>query len=166
MNSAALLDPSRQLEWVTSLNTTRRLVYGYIFRRQDYPWIQYWGQYLAVTQVVRGMEFGTQPYDVPRREAISLGSMFETPSYRWLPAKSKIESHFLLFYSRVPEGSWRLSRKELRNEGYFNGYFSGSADDGARAAGATHLAYGPGATAAFTGRPRRRWHDADSGPGG
>jgi hypothetical protein len=30
--------------------------------------------------------------------------MFNAPTYRWLPAKSKIESHFLLFYARVPEG--------------------------------------------------------------
>jgi hypothetical protein len=114
-HAATLLDPSRKLEWVTSLNFSRRLVYGYIFRREDYPWIQYWGNYPAVTQVVRGMEFGTQPYDVPRREAVTMGSMFETPSYRWLPAKSKIESHFLLFYARVPEGFRKVDDVRLEN---------------------------------------------------
>jgi len=114
-HAATLLDPARKLEWVTSLNTSRRLVYGYIFRREDYPWIQYWGNYPAVTQVVRGMEFGTQPYDVPRREAVGMGSMFETPSYRWLPAKSKIESHFLLFYARVPEGFRKVDDVRLEN---------------------------------------------------
>ena len=30
--------------------------------------------------------------------------MFGAPTYRWLPAKSKIESHFLLFYARTPAG--------------------------------------------------------------
>jgi len=51
------------------------------------------------------MEFATQPYDVSRRDTVTLRSMFETAVYRWLPAKSKIESHFLLYYARVPEGS-------------------------------------------------------------
>lgn len=114
-HATTLLDPSRKLEWVTSLNFGRRLVYGYIFRREDYPWIQYWGNYPAVTQVVRGMEFGTQPYDVPRREAITMGSMFETPTYRWLPAKSNIESHFLLFYAHVPEGFRKVDDVRLQN---------------------------------------------------
>jgi hypothetical protein len=50
------------------------------------------------------MEFSTQPYDLPRREVIQTNTMFDTPTYRWLPAKSKIASSFLLFYTRVEEG--------------------------------------------------------------
>lgn len=103
-HAATLLDPNRELEWVSAFNSEKRLVYGYIFRREDYPWLQHWGNYPSASQVVRGMEFGTQPYDVPRREAVTLNSMFGAPTYRWLPAKSKIESHFLLFYARVPVG--------------------------------------------------------------
>jgi hypothetical protein len=114
-HATTVLDPSRKLEWVTLLNFSKGLIYGYVFRRADYPWIQYWGYYPAVTQVVRGMEFGTQPYDVPRREAITMGSMFETPSYRWLPAKSKIESHFLLFYARIPGGFRKVDDVRLEN---------------------------------------------------
>jgi hypothetical protein len=50
------------------------------------------------------MEFSTQPYDVPRRQAITMGSLFDTPTFRWLPAKSSIGSRFLMFLVRVPEG--------------------------------------------------------------
>jgi hypothetical protein len=64
---------------------------------------------------VRGMEFGTQPYDLPRREIMTDGPMFGTPVYRWLPAKSKIESHFLLFYARVPEGFQHVDDIRLEN---------------------------------------------------
>ena len=103
-HSATLMDPARQLEWVAILNTEKHLVYGYVFRREDYPWMQHWGNYASATELVRGMEFGTQPYDVPRREAISMGSLFGTPAFRWLPAKSKIGTRYLMFYTRVPEG--------------------------------------------------------------
>jgi hypothetical protein len=30
--------------------------------------------------------------------------MFGTPTYKWLPAKSKLHASFLLFYSKAPEG--------------------------------------------------------------
>lgn len=107
-HAATLLDPARRLEWVAALNTDKRLIYGYIFRREDYPWLQHWGNYPSVAGLVRGMEFATQPYDLPRRDVISTNSMFDTPLYRWLPAKSKIESHFLIFYAHVPEGFRRV----------------------------------------------------------
>jgi hypothetical protein len=103
-HAVTLVDPSRTLEWVAAFNSSKRIILGYVFKREEYPWLQHWGDYPGDTQVVRGMEFSTQPYDLPRREIMTDGPMFGTPVYRWLPAKSKIESHFLLFYTRVPEG--------------------------------------------------------------
>jgi len=65
--------------------------------------------------MARGLEFSTQPYDLPRREAVSTSSMFDTPTYRWLPAKAKIESRFLLFYAPVPEGFGKVDDVRLEN---------------------------------------------------
>ena len=103
-HATTLLDPNRQLEWVTAINRDKHLILGYVFRRSDYPWPQYWGDYPAGGDFARGLELATQPFDVPRRETVQLASLFDTPTYRWLPAKSKIETHFLLFYARVPDG--------------------------------------------------------------
>jgi hypothetical protein len=114
-HASTLLDPSRKLEWVAALNASKKLIYGYVFRREDYPWIQHWGNYPSVPALVRGLEFGTQPYDVSRRQVISSNSMFDTPLYRWLPAKSKIESHFLIFYARVPDGFRKVDDVRLEN---------------------------------------------------
>ena len=114
-HTATLLDPSRLLEWVTALNPKRRQILGYVFRRADYPWLQTWGNYPANQKMARGMEFGTQPYDVPRREAVSLGTMFDTPVFRWLPAKAKVETRFLMFYTSVPEGFTRVDDVRLEN---------------------------------------------------
>jgi hypothetical protein len=30
--------------------------------------------------------------------------MFGTPTYKWLPAKAKLHTSFLLFYSKAPAG--------------------------------------------------------------
>jgi hypothetical protein len=77
--------------------------------------VQCWDDYPPNLKMARGMEFSTQPFDVPRREVIDANSMFGAPVYRWLPAKSKIESRFLLFYTRVPEGFHKVD--DVRLEG-------------------------------------------------
>lgn len=114
-HATTLLDPKRDLEWATAINTKKRLLLGYIFRRMEYPWLQYWGNYPPTDKLSRGMEFGTQPFDVPRREAVSMGEMFGTPTFRWLPAKSKITSRFVVFYTHVPEGFEKVD--DVRLEG-------------------------------------------------
>jgi hypothetical protein len=63
----------------------------------------------------RGVEFSTQPFDVPRREAVSAPPLFDTPWFRWLPAKSRIETKFLLFYARVPEGFRKVDDIKIQN---------------------------------------------------
>jgi hypothetical protein len=112
---ATLLDPSRRLEWVTALNPRRRLILGYVFKREEYPWLQTWGNYPPTQKLVRGMEFATQPYDVPRRQVINEGPLFGVPTFRWLPAKSKIRTSFLMFYARVPEGFDTVDDVRLEN---------------------------------------------------
>ena len=103
-HTASLLDPSRKFAYITMLNTRRHLLLGYLFRQADYPWVQNWENYPDFGKLARGLEFSTLPYDLPRRLVVDEGKMFDTPLYRWLPAKSKINSRFLLFYTPVPVG--------------------------------------------------------------
>jgi hypothetical protein len=103
-HTTSLMDPSRRLVFVTAFHPDKRLLLGYVFRREEYPWTQLWESYPAGGRLARGLEFATQPFDVPRREVIQLNAMFDTPTYRWLPAKSRIRSAFLMFYTRTPGG--------------------------------------------------------------
>ena len=98
------IDPKRTCGYVTALRRDKRLLFGYVFRRQDFPWLMSWMNYTGDAKAARGIEFSTQPFDVSRRETVDAHEMFGTPTYRWLPAKSKIRTRFLLFYTRVPDG--------------------------------------------------------------
>jgi hypothetical protein len=109
------MDASRKLVYVTALHPGKKLILGYLFRPEEYPWTQSWENYPPTGKLARGLEFSTQPFDVSRREAVTTGSMFDTPTYRWLAAKSKIESHFLMFYSPVPEGMGQVDDVRLEN---------------------------------------------------
>jgi hypothetical protein len=101
-------DAARQYAWVTALHPGKRLLLGYVFKGSEFPWLQSWEHYPGPGLLARGLEFSTEPFDVPRREAVQLATMFEAPTYRWLPAKSKIESRFAMFLVQVPEGFSRV----------------------------------------------------------
>jgi hypothetical protein len=103
-HTTSLMDPTRELVFVTAFHPVKRLLLGYVFRREEYPWTQLWEFYPEGPRIARGLEFATQPFDVPRREVIQTNSLFNTPTYRWLPAKSTIASAFLMFYTRTPDG--------------------------------------------------------------
>ena len=102
------MDPKRSLAFVTALQLEKRLLFGYVFRREEYPWVMSWMNYTGDQRAARGMEFSTQPFDVSHRETVEMNPMFGTPTFRWLPAKSTIRSRFLVFYTVAPEGMTRV----------------------------------------------------------
>lgn len=114
-HTTSLMDLNREQVFVTAINLEKHMLIGYLFRREEFPWLQTWEHYPDGKTLARGLEFSTQPYDVPRREAISLSTMFGAPTYRWLPAKSKITSRFLIFFARSPEGMKRVDDVRLES---------------------------------------------------
>ena len=99
------MDPTRTLAFVTALHLDKHLLFGYVFRRQDYPWLMSWMNYTGDNRAARGMEFSTQPFDVSHQETVAMSPLFGTPTFRWLPARAKL---FLLFYVRAPDGFTRI----------------------------------------------------------
>ncbi len=102
------MDPERNLAFVTALHLDKHLLFGYLFRRQDYPWLMSWMNYTGDSRAARGMEFSTQPFDISHTETVAMSPLFGTPTFRWLPAKDKLQTRFLLFYVRAPEGFTRI----------------------------------------------------------
>jgi hypothetical protein len=106
----------RRLVFVASFHPDRHVVFGYVFRREEYPWLQIWDSYPGEGRTSsRGMEFATEPFDLPRRDVIQAHAMFDTPTYRWLAARSKIRSSFVMFYTRTPEGFGRIDDITLQD---------------------------------------------------
>jgi len=114
-HTTCLMDPARKLAFITALHPGKHLVLGYLFSPKEYPWTQSWMYYPKNKKLARGMEFATQPFDVPRREAVQLNSLFGAPTFRWLPARAKIETRFLMFYAHTPEGMRKVDDVRLEN---------------------------------------------------
>jgi hypothetical protein len=103
-HTGCAFDPARKQVFVTAIRKDKGLVFGYLLRREEYPWLQEWMNYTNEKNLARGLEFGTQPYDLPRRVVVDMNKLFDVPTYRWLPAKSKISTRFLMFYAHAPAG--------------------------------------------------------------
>ena len=103
------LDRTAEWAWATAVNPTIGRIVGWLWRPSDFPWLQDWQNYPDKGVLARGLEFSTQPWDIPRREAVAINTMLGNPAFRWLPAKSAIETTFMLFYADVPHDLDRVS---------------------------------------------------------
>jgi hypothetical protein len=102
--ASCIIDPARTYGYVTVLRPDKHLIFGYVFRREEFPWLMSWMNYSGDARAARGFEFSTQPFDISHRETVDAHEMFGTPTYKWLPAKAKLHASFLLFYSKAPDG--------------------------------------------------------------
>ena len=107
-HTTTLMEPQSEWAWATAIHPRRKVMVAWVWLRNDFPWLQNWEWYRP-DGMARGLEFSTQPFDIPRREAVGMHKLFDTPTYRWLPAKSAVETQFAIVYTRVPDGFAKVS---------------------------------------------------------
>ena len=112
-HTTSLMDPSRRLVFVTALHADKRLLIGWVFRREEFPWVQTWLSNPGPNRMTRGLEFSTQPFDLTRADVLKNGPLFDSPVLRILPAKSTLTSSFLMFYTPVPDGFLKVDNVQL-----------------------------------------------------
>ena len=116
--TAHLMDPQREQAWFTAYNPDSRVLFGYVWRRSDFPWLGSWEENHCREHkpwngmgVTRGMEFGVSPMPETRRRMIDRGSLFGVPGFRWIPARSRVTVEYCAFIRRsdrpVTEVEWR-----------------------------------------------------------
>ena len=111
--TAHLMNTSEAHAFFVAFSPTARLAFGYVWRREDFPWLGMWQENHSRTHapwngatLACGMEFGVSPMPETRREMIDRGSLFEVPTYRWIPAKSSVAVEYRAVFvdtDSVPE---------------------------------------------------------------
>ena len=114
--ASLLADPSRDLQYVGALNTRARLLIGYCFLRADYPWVTIWEENCSreappwnSRTETRGLEFGSAPLPVTRREAFARGPLLGTPTFSTAPARGRLTASYVAFLTALPEGFRQVS---------------------------------------------------------
>jgi hypothetical protein len=99
--TAHLTDPQHEHAYFIAYTPKFHLAFGYIWKREDFPWLGIWEENRSRKHspwngrtVTRGMEFGVSPIPESRREMVERGRLFGTPTYRWLPAKQRLEAEY------------------------------------------------------------------------
>ena len=102
--TAHLMDPAREDAFFAAWHSPSRLLFGYVWRRSDFPWLGRWEENHCRTHppwsgqsLTCGMEFGVSPMPEKRRAMIDRGSLFGVPGYRWIPARSKVTVEYCAF---------------------------------------------------------------------
>jgi hypothetical protein len=100
--TAHLTDPDLATAFFVAFAPEARLAFGYMWRRADFPWLGIWEENLSraaapwgARTITRGMEFGVSPFPEARRAMVDRGRLFETPAFRWIPARSQVSVEYL-----------------------------------------------------------------------
>jgi len=102
--STHLSDPEREQGAFAAWSPADKLAFGYAWNRSEFPWICRWEENHARKEapwngrtLTCAIEFGVSPTIESRREMVDRGSMFGVPTFRWVPAKSRIEASYCAF---------------------------------------------------------------------
>jgi hypothetical protein len=111
--TAHLTDPGRDHGFFVAFSPSRRLAFGYVWRRADFPWMGIWEENMSRPHapwnsqtLTRGMEFGVSPFPETRRAMVERGRLFDTPTFRWIPAGSEVSVEYWCVAGdaeRIPE---------------------------------------------------------------
>lgn len=115
--TAHLMDRAKEDAFFVAYAPEFSLAFGYVWKSSDFPWMGIWEENRSRSQspwnsreVTCGMEFGVSPFPETRREMIDRGSLFGVPTFRWIPARCRVDVEYWIIAQtgeRVPE---RLAR--------------------------------------------------------
>ena len=104
------LDPRREAEFIAAVSTQHGLLLAYCFSRRNFPWVAIWEENRARTDApwsgrcqARGLEFGSTPLPVGRREAFACGPLFATPHFSIVPARGHVAARYVSLLAQIPD---------------------------------------------------------------
>ncbi len=100
-----LVDPGRRYGYFVAAHPGRGLLFGYIFVRAEFPWLNIW-EANSPAMLTRGMEFSNTPTHGTMRALVAAPLLWGTRAFEWLEARGSLRKRFAAFAARAPAG-WR-----------------------------------------------------------
>jgi len=101
--------------WVTACNPGKKLMLGYIWKTEDYPWINFWRSMENGIPMAFGMEFGTTGLHEPFPVVAKKGKIFDRNIYAFIDANEVISKSFTAFLAKIPEDYNGVEKIEITN---------------------------------------------------
>jgi hypothetical protein len=104
-----LVDPAREFGYFTAVNPENALLFGYLFRRTEFRWLNLWEANSPAidgrpAMLARGLELSNTPSHGSLKTLVLHPTVFAVPAYEWLDAGGRLTKRFCAFSTRVPEG--------------------------------------------------------------
>ena len=120
--TANLIDTRREEAWFSAVNPRQGLLLAYVWNRKDYPWVGNWEENYsrkekpwAGKSLTRGMEFNNTPFPIGLRGAVDLGAFKGQRTYRWLPARGRVDVEYSILVQPVDAACKGV--REIRRKG-------------------------------------------------
>jgi len=101
--SSFVYNRDERFGWITASNPGKNLLLGYIWKTEDYPWINFWRSMINGVQMAFGMEFGTTGLHEPFPVVARKGKIFDRNIYAFIDANEIISKSFTAFLARIPQ---------------------------------------------------------------
>lgn len=95
-----LVDASSDFACFVSWNRSLGLLFGYVFRSRDFPWLNVWENNDSRRQT-RGMEFSNTPVEGSLRQLLATPVLLGQPTFEWLGANGRLRKKFFSFSAPI-----------------------------------------------------------------
>lgn len=89
--------------WVTACNPDKKIMLGYIWETEHYPWINFWRSMENNIPAAFGMEFGTTGLHEPFAVVAKKGKIFDRNIYDFIDAGEVILKYYTVFLAKIPD---------------------------------------------------------------
>jgi hypothetical protein len=97
-------DQSQQYAWITAYSLKHQLLFGYVWKRSDYPWIHLWQHFEEGKIKYRGIEFGTAALHLPFKEILEYGTtMFGEKTTEYIDAGEQVCRKYTCFLCKAKD---------------------------------------------------------------
>lgn len=109
-----IVNKKEEYGWITTYNAEYKLLFGYIWKREQYPWIHLWQHFEENKIKYLGLEFGTAGIHQPFKKILEKGIiMFDTKTVEYIDADEKISRDYICFLYKASEEIKSIMKVEL-----------------------------------------------------
>lgn len=101
--------------WVTASNPLKNLLIGYIWKLEEYPWVNFWRSMTKGQPAAFGIEFGTMGLHEPMTIVAKKGKIFDREIYDYIDAGEVKEKSLTAFQTEIPPG-YRGVKEVTKND--------------------------------------------------
>ena len=104
-----------EIGWIAAVDPFSLTILGYLWKQEDYPWINLWRRIEDNKPYARGLEFGTTGLHRTYDELVRKGSIMDRPLFRHIDAGEVQKFDYICFMVKAPPGYGEI--REVRIEG-------------------------------------------------